>query len=143
MRGAPDRGGARRGGSGTGREGRSVLPVRSEARGNVKGVVHDTSATGHTVYVEPLAVGELGNQWRELQVQERHEVERILREISDAVGQAADEGRGGEVGAGAGESDRYHLRRLCRGGGTPLELRRLVGLPRRLRILRDLKASKW
>ena len=73
------------------RDGRYVLPVRSEARGNVKGVVHDTSASGHTVYVEPLAVVELGNQWRELQVQERHEVERILREISDAVGQAADD----------------------------------------------------
>ena len=57
----------------------------------MKGVIHDTSASGHTVYVEPLAVVELGNQWRELQVQERHEVERILREISDAVGQAADD----------------------------------------------------
>ncbi len=73
------------------RDGRYVLAVRSEARSNVKGVIHDTSASGHTVYIEPLAVIELGNHWRELQVQERHEVDRILREISDAVGQAADD----------------------------------------------------
>ena len=73
------------------RDGRYVLPVRSEARGEVRGVVHDTSASGATVYVEPLAVVELGNRWRELQLQERREVERILRELSDAVGEAGDE----------------------------------------------------
>ena len=73
------------------RDGRYVLPVRAEARGVVRGVVHDTSASGATVYVEPLAVVDLGNRWRELQVQERHEVDRILRELSDAVGETADE----------------------------------------------------
>ena len=73
------------------RDGRYVLPVRSEARGEVRGVVHDTSASGATVYVEPMAVVELGNRWRELQLQERREVERILRELSDAVGEAGDE----------------------------------------------------
>ena len=73
------------------REGRYVLPVRAEARGSIPGVVHDTSASGATVYVEPLALIDLGNRWRELQLQERHEVERILREISDAVGQSADD----------------------------------------------------
>ncbi len=71
------------------RDGRYVLPVRAEARGAIPGVVHDTSASGATVYVEPLALVELGNQWRELQLQERHEVERILREISEAVGQSS------------------------------------------------------
>lgn len=70
------------------RDGRYVLPVRAEARGAVPGVVHDTSASGATVYVEPLAVVDLGNRWRELQVQERREVERIIRELSQAVGDA-------------------------------------------------------
>ena len=73
------------------REGRYVFPVRSEARASIPGVVHDSSASGATVYVEPLAVVELGNRWRELQAQERHEVERILRDLSDAVGAAAEE----------------------------------------------------
>lgn len=73
------------------REGRYVLPVRSEARGAIPGVIHDTSASGATVYVEPLVIIDLGNRWRELQLQERHEVERILRLISDAVGARADE----------------------------------------------------
>ncbi len=73
------------------REGRYVLPVRAESRGAVRGVVHDTSASGATVYVEPLAVVDLANRWRELQLQERHEVERVLREISAAVGESADD----------------------------------------------------
>jgi DNA mismatch repair protein MutS2 len=73
------------------RDGRYVFPVRSEARSAIPGVVHDTSASGATVYVEPFAVVELGNRWRELQLQERHEVERILRELSAAVGEASDD----------------------------------------------------
>ncbi|MGE0134263.1 MAG: endonuclease MutS2 [Dehalococcoidia bacterium] len=73
------------------RMGRYVFPVRAEARGAVPGVVHDTSASGATVYVEPFAVVELGNRWRELQLHERHEVERILRELSGAVGEAAED----------------------------------------------------
>ena len=73
------------------RDGRYVLPVRAEARGAVRGVVHDASASGATVYVEPMAVVDLGNRWRELQVQERREVDRILRELSDAVGETADD----------------------------------------------------
>ncbi|MCC6237903.1 MAG: Smr/MutS family protein [Dehalococcoidia bacterium] len=73
------------------REGRYVLPVRSEARGAVRGVVHDTSASGATVFIEPLAVVDLGNRWRELQMQERHEIERILRDLSSAVGAVADD----------------------------------------------------
>ena len=73
------------------REGRYVLPVRAEARGAVPGIVHDTSASGATIYVEPMAVVDLGNRWRELEAQERHEIERILRELSEAVGAAADD----------------------------------------------------
>ena len=73
------------------REGRYVLPVRSEARSAVPGIVHDSSASGATVYIEPMAVVGLGNRWRELEAQERHEIERILREITEAVGEAADD----------------------------------------------------
>ncbi|MCA9847981.1 MAG: endonuclease MutS2, partial [Dehalococcoidia bacterium] len=73
------------------RDGRYVLPVKADFRGSVRGVVHDTSSSGQTVYVEPLAVVDLANRWRELQVQERHEVERILREISAAVGAGAED----------------------------------------------------
>ena len=73
------------------REGRYVLPVRSEARSAVPGIVHDSSASGATVYIEPLAVVDLGNRWRELEAQERHEIERILREITEAVGDAAED----------------------------------------------------
>ncbi len=75
------------------RDGRYVLPVKADFRGSIRGVVHDTSASGQTVYIEPLAVVDLANQWRELQVQERHEVERILREISAAAGEAAEDVR--------------------------------------------------
>lgn len=71
------------------RDGRYVLPVRADFRGAMRGVVHDTSASGATLYIEPIEVVELGNRWRELQLQERHEVERILRELSEAVGQVA------------------------------------------------------
>ncbi len=73
----------------TQREGRYVVPVRSEARAALPGVVHDTSSSGRTVYVEPFAVVELGNRWRELQVQERREIERILRELSSVVGESS------------------------------------------------------
>ena len=71
------------------RDGRYVLPVKADFRGAIRGVVHDTSASGQTVYIEPLAVVEIANQWRELQLHERHEIDRILRELSGAVGQAA------------------------------------------------------
>ncbi|MSQ30910.1 MAG: endonuclease MutS2 [Dehalococcoidia bacterium] len=70
------------------RDGRYVLPVKADFRGAVRGVVHDTSASGATLYIEPLAVVELGNAWREHELEERREVERILRALSAAVGEA-------------------------------------------------------
>ena len=73
------------------RDGRYVLPVRAESRSAVPGIVHDTSASGATIYVEPLAVIDLGNRWRELQAQERHEIERIMRSLSEAAGEAEHE----------------------------------------------------
>ncbi len=72
------------------RDGRYVIPVKADQRGKIRGVVHDTSASGATVFLEPLVVVELGNAWRELQLDEQREVERILRELSGLVGESAD-----------------------------------------------------
>ncbi|NJD27206.1 MAG: endonuclease MutS2 [Chloroflexi bacterium] len=71
------------------RNGRYVVPVRAEARGRVKGIVHDASGSGQTLFVEPLAIVELGNAWREAQAAEREEIERILDELSTLVGGSA------------------------------------------------------
>jgi DNA mismatch repair protein MutS2 len=67
------------------RNGRYVIPVRSDARSRVKGIVHDASSSGQTLFVEPLVAVELGNAWREAQVAEKAEVERILDELSGLV----------------------------------------------------------
>jgi DNA mismatch repair protein MutS2 len=75
----------------TQRNGRYVIPVRAESRGQVPGIVHDQSASGATLFVEPLAVVEMANRWRTLIVEEEREVERILRALSQEVGQQADE----------------------------------------------------
>ena len=73
------------------RNGRYVLPVRAEARSRVKGIVHDASGSGQTLFVEPLVAVELGNAWREAQVAERAEIERIFDELSTLVGAQAAE----------------------------------------------------
>ena len=75
----------------TQREGRYVLPVKADFRGQVKGVVHDQSASGATLYVEPLATVELNNRWRELLLEEEREVKRILRALSTDVAANAPE----------------------------------------------------
>jgi DNA mismatch repair protein MutS2 len=67
------------------RNGRYVVPVKAEARTRVKGIVHDASGSGATLFVEPLVVVELGNAWREAQVAEQEEVDRILDELSALV----------------------------------------------------------
>lgn len=71
------------------RDGRYVLPVKQECRQNVPGIVHDQSATGATVFIEPLAVVELGNTLKEWQSKEREEIERILLALSTEVGSNA------------------------------------------------------
>jgi DNA mismatch repair protein MutS2 len=71
------------------RNGRYVVPVRADSRSKVKGIVHDASGSGQTLFVEPLVAVELGNAWREAQVAERAEVERILDELSALVGAQA------------------------------------------------------
>lgn len=69
----------------TQRGGRYVVPIKAEFRGRVQGIVHDQSASGATLFVEPLAIVDLGNQWREHQLEEQREVERILRELTAQV----------------------------------------------------------
>ncbi len=71
----------------TQRDGRYVIPLRANFRGRIRGVVHDQSASGATLFIEPLAVVELNNQWRELQLQEQEEIRRILAELSGKVGE--------------------------------------------------------
>jgi DNA mismatch repair protein MutS2 len=72
------------------RQDRYVVPVKAEFRGRVRGIVHDQSASGATLFVEPLVVVELNNALRELQAQEQEEVERILREVSREIGLEAE-----------------------------------------------------
>lgn len=67
------------------RNGRYVIPVRREARGAVGGIVHDQSATRGTLFVEPPAAVEAGNRIRELEADERQEVERILAELTEEL----------------------------------------------------------
>lgn len=74
----------------TQRDGRYVLPLRSEFKGRIKSIVHDQSASGATLFVEPLAVVELNNQNRELQLAEREEERRILAELSRQIGMNAE-----------------------------------------------------
>ena len=70
----------------TQRSGRYVLSVKAENRRQMRGVVHDQSASGATVYVEPLATVEMNNSFRRLQIREQHEIRRILHELSKQVG---------------------------------------------------------
>lgn len=65
------------------RGGRYVVPVKAEYRNEIKGLVHDSSASGATLFVEPIAVLEQNNRLRELKVAEEEEIEKILRALSD------------------------------------------------------------
>ena len=67
------------------RNGRYVIPVRREARGAIGGIVHDTSGSGATLFVEPPAAVEEGNRIRELEIEEVREVDRILLEATDRI----------------------------------------------------------
>lgn len=73
------------------RDGRYVIPVRAEARSQVPGMVHDTSASGQTIFIEPFDVVDLNNRWREQQAAETHEIERILDVLSAQVGDHAND----------------------------------------------------
>lgn len=70
---------------------RYVVPVRQEFKGQFPGVLHDQSSSGATAFMEPLAIVPLGNQLRELEIAEREEISRILRELTGQVGSLADQ----------------------------------------------------
>lgn len=72
------------------RNDRYVIPVKSESRSHVRGIVHDQSSSGATVFIEPMVVVELNNRVRELQIEERQEIERILRVLSGEIGNEAE-----------------------------------------------------
>ncbi len=67
------------------RHGRYVVPLKAEHKGKIKGILHDSSASGATIFIEPLETVELNNKWRELQVDEEKEIRRILADLTEEV----------------------------------------------------------
>ena len=73
----------------TQRSGRYVIPLRAEFKGRIPGLVHDQSGSGATLFIEPLGVVDLNNQWREAQLAEEEEIRRILLHLTDMVAASA------------------------------------------------------
>jgi DNA mismatch repair protein MutS2 len=74
----------------TQRDGRYVIPLKADFKGRIRGLVHDQSASGATLFIEPLTTVDLNNTWRELQLQELQEIRRILAALSGLIGAQAD-----------------------------------------------------
>lgn len=72
------------------RNGRYVIPLIADHKGKIPGVVHDSSSSGATLFIEPLETVELNNQWRELQLEEEKEIRRILLALSAMVGEESE-----------------------------------------------------
>jgi DNA mismatch repair protein MutS2 len=73
------------------REGRMVIPLREDCKGKVKGFIHDRSASGATLFIEPMEILEMNNHIRELQIDEKREIERLLRELTNLIRANLDE----------------------------------------------------
>lgn len=67
------------------RDGRYCLPVKAEHKSQVSGMVHDQSSTGSTLFIEPMAIIQLNNELRELEIQEKKEIEAVLADLSNQV----------------------------------------------------------
>ncbi|HZY42192.1 MAG TPA: endonuclease MutS2, partial [Anaerolineae bacterium] len=74
----------------TQRGGRYVIPIKSDFKGRIPGIIHDQSASGATVFIEPLSTVELNNKHRELQLREQHEIDRVLGQLSILVAEDAE-----------------------------------------------------
>jgi DNA mismatch repair protein MutS2 len=74
----------------TQRDGRYVIPLKADFKGRIRGIVHDQSASGQTLFIEPLATVELNNELREKQLAEQEEIRRIMAALSALVGEQAD-----------------------------------------------------
>ncbi|MBQ9806844.1 MAG: endonuclease MutS2 [Clostridia bacterium] len=72
------------------RNGRYVIPVKAECKNEMKGLIHDTSSSGATIFVEPMAIVDANNELRMLQSKEEHEIEKILFSLSADVSAAAE-----------------------------------------------------
>ncbi|MEJ2600743.1 MAG: hypothetical protein P8Z00_20600, partial [Anaerolineales bacterium] len=128
----------------TQRDGRYVLPLRSEFKGRIKSIVHDQSASGATLFVEPIAVVELNNQNRELQLAEREEERRILAELSNQIGMNA-ETILGTVDAIADMDQLWHapgMPKICTPWNRSCEFSNLGRKPARRRQL-DIRAATF
>jgi DNA mismatch repair protein MutS2 len=114
----------------TQREGRYVIPVKASFRGRLPGIVHDTSASGQTLFVEPLGAVELGNRVRELGRKQAEEIERVLRELTALVAGRAWELRSTVEALGELDLALAKARYAGRMGGMRPEMVAVDDLPR-------------
>lgn len=82
----------------TQRDGRYVVPVKAEYKNEIQGILHDTSSSGSTLFIEPMSVVESNNEIRMLQVKEKEEIERILAMLSQRASEFADNIKSSYVG---------------------------------------------